>query len=196
MASFWMDSSAPSPPVRLTFPARSPHFAIRNTSRDSVARCIPASGSSTSNDPLGVPKQVLRYLGRYTHRVAISNHRLVSFDRNQVQFRWRDYRHGNTSRIMTLAADEFIRRFLLHVLPKGFVRIRHFGFMANYRRAASFALCRRLLDAVPVAEPDETTSSDSSWSCPHCQGPMTLLQRFSAHDLAWRFAFQCIPDTS
>ena len=99
------------------------------------------------------------------------------------------------SRVMTLAraADEFIRRFLLHVLPKGFVRIRHFGCMANYRRSDSFALCRRLLDVVPGAEPNETTSSDSSWSCPHCQGPMTLIQRFTARQLA-RLTFLC--DTS
>jgi len=146
--------------------------------------------------PFGGPEHVLRYLGRYTHRVAISNHRLVSFDGNQVQFRWRDYRHGDISRTMTLAANEFIRRFLLHVLPKGFVRIRHFGFMANHNRSVSFALCRRLLDAVPVAEPEETNSSDSAWSCPHCQGPMILLQRFSARELPWRFALQCVPDTS
>ncbi len=144
--------------------------------------------------PFGGPEQVLRYLGRYTHRVAISNHRLISFDGNRVRFRWRDYRNGNKSRIMTLAADEFIRRFLLHVLPKGFVRIRHFGFMANYRRSAAFALCRQLLDAMPRVESDETTTSNSSWSCPHCQGPMTLIQRFTALQLVARLAFQC--DTS
>lgn len=145
--------------------------------------------------PFGGPEQVLRYLGRYTHRVAISNHRLVSFDANQVRFRWRDYRHGNTMRIMTLRADEFIRRFLLHVLPKGFVRIRHFGFMANYRRSASFALCRQLLDAAPLVE-SEPTASASSWTCPHCQGPMILLKRFTAQDLAWTFPFRSVPDTS
>src|SRR5919109_571985 len=85
----------------------------------------------------GGPEQVLRYLGRYTHRVAISNHRILSFDGDQVTFRWKDYAHGNKKRKMTVAADEFIRRFLLHVLPKGFVRIRHFGFMANAQRSAS-----------------------------------------------------------
>jgi hypothetical protein len=92
----------------------------------------------------GGPEQVIRYLGRYTHRVAISNHRLVSFDDEHVTFRWRDYAGGNKTRTMTVSAEEFIRRFLLHVLPKGFVRIRHFGVMANYQRSASIALCRRL----------------------------------------------------
>src|SRR2546425_11927898 len=94
----------------------------------------------------GGPEQVLRYLGRYTHRVAISNHRLISFDGDHVRFRWRDYAHGNKKRKMTLSAEEFIRRFLLHVLPKGFVRIRHCGFMANYQRSASLNICRQLLD--------------------------------------------------
>ena len=97
----------------------------------------------------GGPEQVLRYLGRYTHRVAISNHRLVSFDGERVNFRWRDYTGGNKMRTMTVTADEFIRRFLLHVLPKGFVRIRHFGVMANFQRSQSMALCTKLLDGDP-----------------------------------------------
>jgi len=78
---------------------------------------------------------VLQYLGRYTHRVAISNHRLVSLANRQVTFRWRDSAHNNEQKLMTLALDEFLRRFLLHLLPKGFVRIRHFGFLANRRRS-------------------------------------------------------------
>jgi Putative transposase len=82
--------------------------------------------------PSAGPEQVIRYLGRYTHRVAISNHRLIAFDDDHVRFRWRDYAGGNKTRTMMVTADEFIRRFLLHVLPKGFVRIRHFGIMANY----------------------------------------------------------------
>jgi hypothetical protein len=100
--------------------------------------------------PFGGPEQVLRYLGRYTHRVAISNHRLLAFDGDSVTFRWRDYAHGNVQRTMTITAEEFIRRFLLHVLPKGFVRIRHFGFMANYQRSTFFELCRQLLGTTPV----------------------------------------------
>jgi Putative transposase len=79
----------------------------------------------------GRPEQVVRYLGRYTHRIAISNHRLIAFDGDHVTFRWRDYARGNKQRLMTVSAEEFIRRFLVHVLPKGFVRIRHFGFMAK-----------------------------------------------------------------
>ena len=93
----------------------------------------------------GGARQVLRYLGRYTHRVAISNHRLLVFDGERVTFRWKDYAHGNQQRLMTLAATEFLRRFFLHVLPKGFVRIRHFGFLANRFRAARLKLCRQLL---------------------------------------------------
>ena len=85
--------------------------------------------------PFGGPAYVVQYLGRYTHRVAISNHRLVSFQDGQVTFRWRDSAHHNEQKLMTLSVDEFLRRFLLHILPKGFVRIRNFGFLANRRRS-------------------------------------------------------------
>jgi hypothetical protein len=98
-----------------------------------------------SKRAFGGPLQVLRYLGRYTHRVAISNHRLVAFDGEHVTFRWKDYAHGGKWRQMTLRACEFLRRFFLHVLPKAFVRIRHFGFLANRYRAPRLSLCRRLL---------------------------------------------------
>src|SRR5262245_12505255 len=94
-----------------------------------------------SKPPFGGPEYVLQYLGRYTHRVAISNHRLVSFQHAQVTFRWRDSAHNNQQKLMTLSLDEFLRRFLLHLLPKGFVRIRHFGFLANRRRAALLPRC-------------------------------------------------------
>jgi Putative transposase len=93
----------------------------------------------------GGPMQVLRYLGRYTHRVAISNHRLLAFDQERVTFRWKDYARGGKQGQMTLTATEFLRRFFLHVLPKGFVRIRHFGFLANRFRASRLALGRQLL---------------------------------------------------
>jgi hypothetical protein len=102
----------------------------------------------------GGPLQVLRYLGRYTHRIAISNHRLLAFDGERITFRWRDYAHGHQSRVMTLHAIEFLRRFFLDVLPKGFVRIRHFGFLANRFRTDRLAFCRQLLASVasePVA---------------------------------------------
>lgn len=95
--------------------------------------------------PLGGPEHVLHYLARYTHRVAISNHRLLSVDDNSVMFRWKDYAHQGKNRFMTLSPLEFLRRFLLHVLPKGLPRIRYFGWMANRRRAGSLLLCRSLL---------------------------------------------------
>src|SRR5450631_4290610 len=98
-------------------------------------------------------ERVLAYLGRYTHRVAIANSRLVNSDNGQVAFRWKDYRHHDKAKVMTLAADEFIRRFLLHTLLDGFHRIRHYGFLANGRRTAKLALCRRLLDALPPPPP-------------------------------------------
>ena len=101
--------------------------------------------------PFAGPEQVLRYLSRYTHRVAISNHRLVSVADGQVTFRWKDYAHGSKQKQMTLTACEFLRRFLLHVLPRGFVRIRHFGLMANRQRKALLQRCRELL--LPAAEP-------------------------------------------
>ena len=97
--------------------------------------------------PFGGPEHVLRYLGRYTHRVAISNHRLVSFADGKVTFRWRDSAHSNEQKLMTLSLDEFLRRFLLHLLPEGFVRIRNFGFLANRKRATTLPLSFQLLGA-------------------------------------------------
>ena len=97
--------------------------------------------------PFGGPEQVLEYLGRYTHRVAIANSRLVTIEDGTVAFRWKDYRHHDRQKVMTLSADEFLRRFLLHVLPDGFQRIRHYGLLGNRNRAAKLALCRRLLEA-------------------------------------------------
>jgi hypothetical protein len=142
--------------------------------------------------PFGGPQHVLRYLGRYTHRVAISNHRLVSLEGRQVTFRWRDSAHGNQQRLMTLSVQEFLRRFLLHVLPPGFVRIRHFGFLAHRRRAASLPLCFRFLgrptDLPPAQEPEPEEeevcstrrASTSPRSCPQCGGPMIILERLTA----------------
>jgi len=129
--------------------------------------------------PFGGPAQVLAYLGRYTHRVAIANSRLVSLANAAVAFRWKDYRHHSKTKLMTLAADEFIRRFLLHTLPDGFPRIRHYGFLANRQRAAKLALCRRLLDA-PSPEPPAEQVQDavaSHWPdrCPICGGAMVML---------------------
>jgi hypothetical protein len=124
---------------------------------------------------------VLAYLGRYTHRVAIANSRLIKLDHGRVSFRWRDYRQGANSNVMTLSADEFIRRFLLHTLPDAFHRIRHYGFLANGHRADKLALCRRLLAASPPSSPPPPRDYRERFRqltgrnldiCPCCGGPM------------------------
>jgi hypothetical protein len=126
-------------------------------------------------------RRVLRYLGRYTHRVAISNHRLTSFDGERVTFRWKDYAHGSQQRLMTLTATEFLRRFFLHILPKGFVRIRHFGFLANRHRAARLKLCRLLLANHPwPAAPSLPALDAAIWHCPRCGAVMLIVLRLSA----------------
>jgi len=129
--------------------------------------------------PFGGPAQVLAYLGRYTHRVAIANSRLVSLTDRGVAFRWKDYRHHGKTKLMTLDPDEFIRRFLLHSLPDGFHRIRHYGFLANGHRAEKLALCRKLLDALPpepVTEPaEDAPTAYRRDRCPCCGGAMITL---------------------
>jgi Putative transposase len=109
--------------------------------------------------PFGGPAHVLKYLARYTHRVAISNGRLLSLEQGQVSFRWRDSKDNKRTRVMTLDAVEFIRRFLLHVLPPGFVKIRHFGFLANRNRSARLGLCRKLLVSSSAYHPRTCSSS-------------------------------------
>ena len=128
------------------------------------------------------PDHVLRYLAHYTHRVAISNHRLISMDSNTVTFRWKDYRDGSKVKQMKLSVEEFLRRFLLHTLPPGFVRIRFFGFMANRRRSASLTLCQKLLGD---NQPQELSkiSKESTWSCPICGGPMVVIRRYAAQQI-------------
>ena len=143
-----------------------------------------------SKRPFGGAEHALCYLGHYTHRVAISNHRLVSFVDDQVTFRWRDSTHHNEPKLMTLALDEFLRRFLLHLLPKGFVRIRHFGFLANRRRTALLPLCYRLLDAEQPSQSKPTAAlakqSNPLWLCPQCGGPMVVIERLTAAQLQLR----------
>ena len=113
-----------------------------------------------SKPPLAGPEQVLRYLGRYAHRIAISNDRLIALDEGQVTFHWKDRAHGNLGRLATLDAESFLRRFLLHVLPRRFVRIRHYGFLANSVRQHRLPLVRQRLgpaavrSAPPTAEPE------------------------------------------
>ena len=143
--------------------------------------------------PFGGPEHVLEYLGRYTHRVAISNHRLVEFTGDEVAFRWKDYRHESRSKVMRLPAEEFMRRFLLHVLPSGFQRIRHYGFLANRVRADKLQRCRDLLGA-PAPEatgPDapedyrdryQRLTGVSLRDCPCCgRGRMVTVETFAPH---------------
>ena len=118
-----------------------------------LATCRVTDWVVYAKPPFAGPAQVLEYLGRYTHRVALSNDRLVSLDAGQVRFRWKDYARGNRVKTMTLPAEEFLRRFLLHILPAGFVRIRHFGFLANRTHTAKLARCRALLAAGPSPVP-------------------------------------------
>jgi hypothetical protein len=146
-----------------------------------------------SKPPFGGAGHVLRYLGCYTHRIAISNHRLVSLDEGRVTFRWRDSAHKNRKRQMSLSVDEFLRRFLLHVLPRGFVRIRHFGILSTRNRSLLLPLCRRLIggDQLPTSNLDirrepATKQEGCLWKCPHCGGPMHLLERLTAAQLRLR----------
>ena len=142
--------------------------------------------------PFGGPAQVLNYLGRYTHRVAISNNRLLSLDNGHVTFLWKDYKHGAAKRPMTLAAPEFIRRFLLHVLPAGFQHLRSYGFLGNRYRDTKLALCRRLLGgpmrSAEVSKPTqdyrdlyERLTGISLHDCPVCgRGHMLCIETFPA----------------
>jgi putative transposase/transposase-like zinc-binding protein len=155
--------------------------------------------------PFGGPEQVLKYLARYTHRVAISNSRLLSLENGRVTFEWKDYADGNQSKTMTLDAVEFIRRFLLHVLPSGFVRIRHFGFLANRNRKEKLVLCRSLLPARQTAtEPrasspsgnDSKNEEQESHRCPVCKiGRLVFIEVLTAEALA-RLPAPVIADTS
>ena len=152
--------------------------------------------------PFAGPAQVLDYVGRYTHRVAISNNRLVSMDGGQVSFQWKDYRDDNRQKTMTLPAEEFIRRFLIHVLPNGFHRIRYYGFLSNCHRARKLERCRELLRMAP-GEPAAKLSADyrdrfealtgqSLRECPHCHvGTMVVIDCIARPKVC-----QPVPDTS
>jgi len=150
--------------------------------------------------PFGSPEHVLAYLGRYTQRVAIANTRLVSADETSVTFRWRDYRHGNGPRLMSLDPREFIRRFLIHSLPDGFHRIRHYGFLANGCRQTRLAIIRQLLEAtepVPTAATGKTIRPPLSrfdpTVCPCCGGILRIIATLPR----WRTrASRLRPDTS
>jgi hypothetical protein len=151
--------------------------------------------------PFAGPAQVLDYVGRYTHRVAISNNRLLSMDNGKVRFRWKDYRDGNRQKTMTLDGGEFIRRFLIHVLPDGFHRIRYYGFLGNCHRARKLERCRELLRMAPAApveapgdyrERFEALTGRSLRQCPHCHaGTMVVVASIMRPTVC-----QPIPDTS
>ena len=162
-----------------------PSGKIQTLSEQSLA------GQLYAKPPFGGPHHVLHYLARYTHRVAISNHRLVSFAEGKVTFRWKDYAHHNKQRLMTVTAEEFLRRLLLHVLPQGFVRIRFFGFLANRRRKSLLPPCQELLRVTvqpSTADTPQSGSSSSLWRCPRCGGPMLLIQSFTASQICSAFA--------
>jgi hypothetical protein len=137
--------------------------------------------------PFAGPEQVLDYVGRYTHRVALSNNRLLDIDQDKVTFRYKDYRHDSQQKTMTLDAEEFIRRFLLHILPDGFQRIRYYGFLGNRYREEKLARCRQLLGMAPCEPPASEASQDyrdrceeltgsSLWECPVChRGRMAVV---------------------
>jgi hypothetical protein len=140
--------------------------------------------------PFGGPHHVLHYLARYTHRVAISNHRIINVADGKVTFRWKDYAHHGKQRVMILTAEEFLRRFLLHTLPRGFVRIRFCGFLANRRRGALLPLCQELLKPDPLSHLVTQTASalicQCLWLCPHCGGAMVLIEKLTAQQIRWR----------
>ena len=141
-----------------------------------------------SKRPFGGPEHALRYLGAYTHRVGISNSRLVALSDGQVTFRWRDSAHGNKKRVMSLPVDEFLRRFLLHLLPCGFVRIRNFGFLANRQRATLLPLCFSLLQSAsdPPTLPPRAARSPALLKCPLCGATMHVIERLTAAQLLLR----------
>jgi len=133
--------------------------------------------------PFGGPEHVLHYLARYTHRVAISNHRLIGMQDGKVTFRWKDYAHASKQRKMTLTAEEFIRRFLLHVLPKGLVRIRYYGWMANRCRRLNAQQCRAMLGAEAMPE---LSATPPARQCPVCGGPVAVVEMIPPRSLSRR----------
>ena len=157
--------------------------------------------------PFGGPLQVLKYLARYTHRVAISNQRLVALSEGKVTFRWKDYADGNAVKEMTLDVREFTRRFLLHLLPRGFVRIRHYGFLANRCRRERLECCRKLLahstnqlmSPESMSEVEGQCNTDRELElCPVCRvGRMIIMKRLDPSGIALAASvYACASDTS
>ena len=168
---------------RLRFSGTLDALGDARTFADAIAALRAKRWVVYAKPPFGSPAHVLAYLGRYTHRVAIANSRLVEMDDETVTFRWRDYRHANAPRLMALGADEFIRRFLLHSLPDGFHRIRHYGFLANGCRSARLAAVRQILAAQPSTTGSEGRAARQAVpraafdpvACPCCGGMLRIV---------------------
>jgi hypothetical protein len=167
---------------------------LEHPRRDPLRRAARQSWVVYCKPPFAGPEQVLAYLGRYAHRIAISNERLVSMHDGRVTFRWKDRAQGHAPRLATLDAESFLRRFLLHVLPRGFVRIRHYGFLANSVRRTKLGTVRQLLDPSAVTPTGQARHEPEPWAamllrltgndvtrCPRCrQGHLLIVQRLPA----------------
>lgn len=173
----------------LSFPGRLQHLADTHAFHAFLRPLFRHDWVVYAKRPFGGPEYVLQYLARYTHRVAISNHRIVDVADGHVTFRWKDYAHGSAPRTMTVRGEEFLRRFLLHVLPRGFVRIRFFGFLSNRHRAQLLPRCQQVLgDSPPSPRPEPATERLASWVCPHCGGAMHMIERLTADEVRRRVA--------
>jgi predicted Zn-ribbon and HTH transcriptional regulator len=183
---------------QLRFPGRMKMLAKRKAFHAFLRSLFRKDWVVYAKPPFGGPEHVLQYLARYTHRVAISNHRIVNVADGKVTFRWKDYAHKNKQRLMTVTAEEFLRRFLLHSLPRGFVRIRFCGFLANRRRGNLLPLCRQLLAA--VSPPQNATKPEAeasgSWLCPCCGGAMALAERLTPQQMLRSVGRESFADTS
>src|SRR5712664_843083 len=174
----------------LSFPGSLRHLADEKAFHSFLRSLFHHDWVVYAKRPLGGPAPGLQYLARYTHRVAISNHRLVNVADGKVTFRWKDYARGSRQRTMAVGGEEFLRRFMLHVLPRGFVRIRFFGFLANRHRASRLPLCQQLLETSPRQNLPTSTAGETrlpaSWLCPHCGGAMVLIEKLTAQQICWR----------
>jgi hypothetical protein len=179
-----MQDSLPAGGLRLYREGVEPSGSLRKVSgyiSILLSRTSPVARVVYAKPPFSGPEAVLAYLSRYTHRVAISNHRLIALDKAGVTFRYKDYRRDGTDRqrTMTLSPDEFIRRFLLHVLPKRFHRIRHYGFLASAGRKDNVARTRELLDVPARTQVEDAASPpDLRPPCPCCGGRMIIIEIF------------------
>jgi len=173
---------------RLSFPGALAPLATASAFRAFLRSLYRQAWVVYAKPPFGSPAHVLHYLARYTHRVAISNHRLVAMTDDTVSFRWKDYRHGSQIRTLTITAEDFLRRFLLHVLPKGFVRIRYFGLLAPRGRTKDLAQCRQVLAGAATPVPTDVPVAARprrTWPCPRCGAPMRVVERLTARQLFW-----------